>query len=163
VKTITSVKLMVANPSNEILVVRRADNDEFRRRQRELPGGEITITQYASREELNRQVISGGARELWEETGLQLDDLDIVAVKGPITRTSKYGHINKRHLIVARTAILAPAIRYDSVPGGPIEHFEHGWMTPGSAYEAVSHPVQRELIAAGAIMLARTGELELVG
>jgi 8-oxo-dGTP pyrophosphatase MutT (NUDIX family) len=163
VKTITSVKLMVANPSNEILVVRRAADDKFRGREHELPGGEISMSWHASRQKQQRQVIAGGAQELWEETGLQLNELEVVAVKGPIVRASKYGHVNKRHLIVARTAIFDPTICYDSVPGGPLEHFEHSWMTPGNAYEAVSHPVQRELIAAGALMLARTSELELVG
>lgn len=158
-KTVETVKLVVLNPSDEVLLLRRAvkvgNAPEIRGDEWELPGGEFAA------EDLGH-VLLAGARELHEETGLRLDELTILGKQAPDERRSKYGHINRRHLLIARCAFSNPAIRFDSQDDGVVEHTQHYWADTAAAQELVSHPVQREFIQAADFVLRGSLTLETI-
>jgi 8-oxo-dGTP pyrophosphatase MutT (NUDIX family) len=149
-KTVETVKLVVLNPLDDVLLLRRvlknANGPEIRGGDWELPGGEFEA------EDLGHVLLAGG-RELRQETGLELDELRLLGRQAPEERISKYGHMNRRHLLIARCALADPVVRFDSQPSGDIEHTEHAWAGIAEAQEIVSHPVQREFIATAGLVL----------
>ena len=159
-KTVESVKLGVVNPLGDFLLLRRVVKNngtpEIRGGKWDLPGGEIDPVD-------GRDILRAAERELYQESGLDLGSMDILSVKGPDIRQSKYGHTNIRHLVIARCALVSPTVQFINYPGTEPEHSDSLWTSPMHAYNIIDHPVQREFIQIAAQAINNTYDVQLIG
>jgi 8-oxo-dGTP pyrophosphatase MutT (NUDIX family) len=100
-------KTLIVNSANEVLVLRRHDNDDYRPGQWDLPGGQVDASEDPQ---------DGAIREAQEETGLTLTNLRIVHVASRI-------HDDRQ---IVKTVFMTTA--YDGILKLSFEHSEARWI-----------------------------------
>lgn len=123
-----SVKLAIANPAGNYLLLRRAADDRNRPNTLDLVGGGL---------EGDESPVEAAIREAGEESGIVLS-ADQIEFSPPITRRSSHGHINVRYFGHV-------ALPYDPVvETDPLEHSAPLWLSRDEALAGLSHLPLRE-------------------
>jgi 8-oxo-dGTP pyrophosphatase MutT (NUDIX family) len=122
---IVIAKTMIRDSEGRVLVLRRSETDKHRPGGVDFPGGSVELV---SGDDVYETPLQAAIREALEEAAIELepDQIEEVAV---ITETrERDGRIFKRHLFLARLAVIAADV---DVGLDPEEHGAiHGWEQP---------------------------------
>jgi 8-oxo-dGTP pyrophosphatase MutT (NUDIX family) len=128
-----SVKVIIVDEDNNVLVIDRAAHDTHRPKQGDLPGGGLDDQE---------DPLKGAVREVWEETGLLIEDDELLP--GPVNEapSSDGTFLNRRFFFLHMIEGPRPGVVLD-----PDEHSAFEWSQYPEAYSRLGHMAHQEAVA----------------
>jgi len=141
--TVIASGCAIFNSDEKVLVIQRASHDSLPNRW-EIPGGAV--------EEADPTIFYGGARELWEETGLVAVRFSHIITEGPEKEPGQVFANSTNTKIICRFCFAMEVESCETVTLDPNEHQSFTWATEeeirGNKIGRSEHPITNERMRA---------------